>query len=137
MQTVEKKYTAAILKDIATMRKAVKKGAKPLDKKGPKDWDSQIKKNLLDLRDPNSCVLGQAFTKAFNEVYPNGSLEAYDTPFDVGYRDKLKLTTEQVVEYGFDAPYYVEAIEDPHDVLRDLWIEEIKERAASRKAASI
>lgn len=137
MQTVEKKYTAAILKDIAAMRRSVKKGAKLLDKKGPKDWDRQIKKNLLNLRDPNSCVLGQAFTEIFNGEHQNDDWALFDTPFDVGSK-KLKLTPEQTVEYGFEAVSYLESdIENPYDLLTDVWLQELKERAASRKATSI
>jgi hypothetical protein len=64
-QTVEQKYLKPYITAINRFKKAVKRGANLLDRKGPKDWDLKIKKKLLDLSDGNSCILGQAFGSVF------------------------------------------------------------------------
>lgn len=79
---------------------AVERGAKWLDKNCP-TWFSEIDVELLNLQDPDTCVLGQTETCLAGPRHPNSFLSGY---FRVLYSREIDWIGRWPALHGFNIP---------------------------------
>lgn len=98
----------------------VSAGARLLDEEEP-FWFLRVDSEDLKMGSTSACILGQTFK---NAIRPGSGLDG----FDVGV-DQLNLTTDETVEYGFDAKEGAERSEsEEYDRLAFYWRGQIGRR---------
>lgn len=106
----------------------VERGARLLDEHDPLWWLS-IDPAALEMADCSRCIIGQLFGVDDNLTGSSTYFEATKVLF--GHDVVSWATAEQEVAHGFDLACPYESVEGAWDLLRDLWVDAVKERAAS------